>query len=464
MSLHTLRPHPATPATRGRVLALALLALAQFIMALDYNIVYVALPQIGDHLGFSAQTLQWVASAYTVVFGGFLLFGGRLSDLLGRRRMFVAGLLLYGVSSLVGGLASTPGILVAARAVQGLGGAVLFPATFSLVTTMFAEGPERNRAMSVWAGAGAAGMVSGSLLGGLLTDAFGWPAVFVVNVPLAVVAAAAAVRLLPTDARFIRGRRFDLPGALTATAGITSVVSGLVQGPETGWNSPIVMTSLVAGTALLILFAAIEYRSADPLMPIRLLTSRNLGTGVATTFLFAATFATLLYFLTIYFQGVLGFSALSTGAAFIIPTTGVLIGSAVGGRLATAIGTRRTLFVGLPLGAAGTILLGLLMSPGRSLVALAPALVLLGIGQGITYTTMYAAASTGVAIHQHGVAAGMASTGQQVGSAVGLALLVALANSTGNGLRPAMFAAAGGIALMVIVAANFRFTNSPDRV
>ncbi|MER8183447.1 MFS transporter [Kitasatospora sp. NPDC094015] len=450
-------------------LLLALLAFAQLIVSIDYNIVYVALPEIGSGLGFSSQTLQWVVSAYAVAFGGFLLFGGRASDLFGRRRMFVLGLSLYAVSSLVGGLAGSPALLVAARAVQGLGGAFLFPATLALVVTSFTEGKERNRALSVWAAAGASGMVIGSLLGGVLTEAFGWEAVFFVNVPLAGGAALLALSLITPDGAREQGRRFDLPGALTATVGATLVVFTLVQAPVSGWTSPLILTSAVVGLALVAAFVAIEARSADPLMPLRLFRNPNLSTGVATTFLFMATFGTLLYFLTVYFQTVHGYSALETGNAFLIPMVAGFLGSMLGGKLATRLGIRPTLIASFVIGGIGTAAMGLAMSTDGSYLALLPGLVVLSVCQGVIFTTMFAASATGVHPYEQGIASGIVSTGQQVGSAVGLAVLVAIANSgtegltgealrsaTNDGLRTAVFVATAGIALLVLVALNFK--------
>jgi hypothetical protein len=249
-------------AKRGATLAL--LAFAQLIIALDLNIVFVALPEIGAGLGFSGQTLQWVVSAYTVFTGGFLLFGGRAADLIGQRRIFIFALWLYALSSLVGGLAWSPEIIIAARAVQGIGAAFLFPATLSLINRLFAEGPERNRALAVWGGAGASGLTLGSLTGGLLTSAFGWPSVFYVNVLLAGIAIIAAFAIIPRDRKRHEHRSFDLPGALTVTAGATLLVFTLVQGPEYGWGSAAIVFSAALAAFFLIAFAAIEARSADP--------------------------------------------------------------------------------------------------------------------------------------------------------------------------------------------------------
>ena len=264
----------------SKTATLALLAFAMLIVSLDQYIVVVALPEIGRELEFTSQTLQAVISAYAVASAGFLLLGGRASDLLGRRRVFVTGLSLYAGASPLGGLASAPEVLLAARALQGLGGALVFPSTLSLVNTTFAEGHERNRAVAVWGGAGAAGLVIGVLLGGVLTQALGWEAVFFVNVPLATLAMALAFVLIPADRAREHRRSFDLPGALSATVGITLIVFALVEGPSLGWGSLAVVGSAAAGVLALAAFALIESRSRDPLLPPRLVANRNLSTAV----------------------------------------------------------------------------------------------------------------------------------------------------------------------------------------
>src|SRR5262249_6726884 len=264
--------------------------------SLDQYIVVVALPSIGSDLGFSAQTLQWVISAYAVTSAGFLLLGGRAADLVGRRRVFVTGVAFYGGASLAGGLALTPEFLLGARAVHGLGGALIFPATLSLLNTTFAEGRERNRALSIWGGAGAAGLVLGVLLGGVLTRALGWEAVFFVNVPLAALAGLLAFPLIVPDQTHGSGGRLDLPGALTATLGIGLLVCALVQAPILGWISPTFLASAVVSVLSLAAFAIIERRSREPLVPPRLLANRNLVTAVVIAFLFSATFGSVLYF------------------------------------------------------------------------------------------------------------------------------------------------------------------------
>ena len=452
--------------------ALALLAFAMLIVSLDQYIVVVALPEIGRELGYSAQTLQSVISAYAVASAGFLLLGGRAADLLGARRVFVSGLVLYAGASLAGGLAPGPEVLLGARAVQGLGGALVFPSTLALVNTTFAEGRERNRALAVWGGAGAAGLVVGVLLGGVLTQALGWEAVFFVNVPLAGIAVLLAFQLIAADPGRDTGRSFDLPGALSATLGVTLVVFALVQGPKLGWGSPTILAGAAAGPLLLAAFAIIERRSRDPLLPPRLLANRNLATATVIAFLFWATFGSVLYFLTLYLQAVHGYDALETGVAFLLPTAVVVTGSALAGPLATRCGLRAILVAALAVGALGALALGLAMSPTGSYAALIPGLILVSIGDGVVFTTMFIAAGTGVADGEQGVASGVASTSTSVGAAVGLAVLVLVANAdteglagealriaSADGFRAAVLVVAAAIAATALVALNLR----PDR-
>ena len=352
---------------------------------------------------------------------------------------------------------------------QGLGGALVFPATLSLVNTAFAEGPERNRAVAVWGGAGAAGLVIGVLLGGVLTQTLGWEAVFFVNVPLAGLAILLAFALIPADGGRERDRSFDLPGALTATAGITLLVFAFVEGPKLGWDSPAIVAAAAVSLVALGAFALVERRSRDPLVPPRLLANRNLATAVAIAFLFWATFGSVLYFLTLYLQDVRGYDALETGVGFLLPTAVVVAGSALAGRIATRFGLRRTLVAALAIGALGALALGVAMSPNGSYAELIPGLVLLSIGDGVVFTTMFIAAGTGVADREQGIASGIASTSTSVGAALGLSVLVLVANAgtdgltgealriaTADGLSTAVLVVAVGIAAIALVALNLR--------
>jgi MFS family permease len=448
---------------------LALLSFAMMIVSLDQYIVVVALPDIGRDLGYSPHSLQLVVSAYAIASSGFLLLGGRASDRLGRRRVLLAGLSLYLIASLGGGLARSAAEQLTARAVQGLGGALVFPSTLALINVMFREGSERNRALGIWAGAGAAGLVIGVLSGGVLTSAFGWRAVFLVNVPLAGLAVIAALMLIDRDAPIDRERTFDLPGAVTATTSVTLVVLALVQGPEFGWRSPTTIGILLTGVSLGAAFVLIESRSRDPLLPFVMLRNPWLTLGSVTAFLFMATFGALLYFVSIYLQDVLRYSALWTGLAFLIPTLVVVLSSALAGRIATRFGLRATMSVALMIGVAGALALGVTVSPHASFLALAPGLIMVSVGDGMIFTAMFIAAATGVPDHQQGVASGIVSTASGIGAVIGLAVLVLVANLgteglTGEPLRIAMsegiarvaYATACGVMLMLFIVLGFR--------
>src|SRR5262245_240779 len=450
--------------------ALVLLAFAMLTVSLDQYIVVVALPEIGRELRYSSQSLQSVISAYTVASAGFLLLGGRAADLLGRRRIFASGLFLYAASSMGGGVATPPEFLLAARALQGCGGALVFPATLSLITTMFEEGRERNQALAVWGGAGAAGLVVGVLLGGVLTQALGWESVFFVNVLLAGLALLLAFQLIDRDGDRTTQRKFDLPGALSATLGVTLLVFALVQGPAFGWMAPSIIASALLGLLLLGAFVIIERYSADPLVPPRLLANGHLRVAVAVAVLFMATFGSVLFFLTIYFQDVHGYDAMDAGVAFLLPTAFVVAGSSFGGQTATRFGLRSTLVAALVLGTCGAVALGIAMSPEGSYAALIPGLMALSIADGVVFTAMFIAAATGVSDRDQGIASGIVSTGGGIGAAIGLAILVLVSNSgtggatgeelriaTADGLRAAVFVVAAGIGLTVLVALNLTF-------
>ncbi|GAA2099915.1 MFS transporter [Streptomyces albiaxialis] len=421
--------------------SLALLALGHLIISLDFTIIYVALPDIAAEAGFTAHSQQWVVTAYAVLYGGFLLLGGRLADLVGRRRMFVLGMSLYGLASVVGGLATSPAPLLAARGLQGMGGAVLFPAVLSLVNTSFAEGRERNRALTIWAMAGAGGLSIGSLAGGVLTQALGWQAVFYVNVPLAAAGVAAAFALLPADGPAARGS-LDVPGAATGTAGAILLIFAVAHGSESGWAEPAVLTAAGLAVALLAAFVRIQARSRTPLMPLRLFRNRSLAAGVALILTFGLTMQAVPFFLTLYFQQVLEFSALQTGVAFLGPTLAITAGAFLSERLIGRIELRRTLLVGVAADAAGAVLLAWGARVDGSFQTVLAGIVVAGLGMGITFEAMWIATGTGVPEHEQGLASGVASTALQFGTAAGLAVLVAIANRNLDGLTGATLRAA----------------------
>ncbi|MER7077704.1 drug resistance transporter, EmrB/QacA subfamily [Saccharopolyspora kobensis] len=432
--------------------ALALLAFSSLITSLDFTIIYVALPDIARDVGFSAHTTQWVVSAYAIFFGGLLLLGGRSADLLGRRRMFVLGMVLFGAASLLGGFATTTTALIAARAIQGIGAAVLFPATLSLVNTMFQEGEQRIRALAVWAGAGAGGLSLGALLGGVLTSAFGWQAVFLVNVPLVIAGTAAAFLVLRADGPRDRGR-FDVPGAVTGTAGTTLLVFTVAQGPETGWTSAPVLIGGVLAVVLLVAFLVIEARSAGPLMPLRL--ARELGPVLAVIFVFGGTMQNVVYFLTLFLQNVWRYSALVTGLVFLSLSVVIATANFTAERLMVRIGIRTTLISGLLLGAVGSALLAAGMVADGSYWTILAGILVYGAGMGTVFPTVFAAAGTGVAEREQGSAGGLANTALQVGTGVGLAVLVGIANAGSAGLdgEALRIATADGLRTTVVVSA-----------
>src|SRR3954471_11189065 len=337
---------------------LILCCLAQFMVILDVSIVNVALPSIRTDLGFTSTDLQWVVNAYTLTFAGFLLLGGRAADLLGRRRVFVSGLLLFAFASLLGGLSNTQGQLVGARALQGLGGAIVAPATLSILTTTFAEGAERNRALSFWGAMGGAGGASGALLGGVLTDLLGWQWILFVNVPIGVGAAVAAQRFVAEGKRDAKGRRyFDVAGAITVTAGLVSLCYGIVRTDVKGWDSAETLGAMALGVGLLGLFLIIEGRlSARPLVPLRVFGSRTLsGANIVVFFLGASMFA-MWYFVSLYLQQVLGYSAIKAGLAFLPMPLAIMVGSTFAGRNVIRFGAGRLLTIGMSLAAIGTLL------------------------------------------------------------------------------------------------------------
>ncbi len=410
-------------------LALTLLAMAQLIIALDATIIFVALHEMGVQLQINAQQLQWIVSAYTVAFGGCLLLGGRAADLLGRRRVYRTGMALFALASLVGGFSNSAWLLIAARAVQGIGAALLFPATLSLINTLYAEGAPRNRALAIWSMASAGGLALGTLLGGVLTQSFGWSSVLLVIVPFAGACAVLGGWWLPRDAAMPRGRSFDLAGCLTVTLGGSLLVTTLVQAPEWGWWAPRTVGCLLAAVVMLAAFVAIEQRSRDPLMQFALLRLRSLRAAMLLTMVFMSSFGVQYYFLALYFQDGYGWSALQAGLAFLPPTLVCTFGIRISEHMLRRRSPRQVLALGMGAGAVGIGAVAVALPVGATYWALLPGIVVLSIGQGMTWTAMWIVAGQGVPAAQQGVASGMAATAQQIGGALGLAVLVMLANA-----------------------------------
>ena len=414
-------------------LALALLALAQFVVVLDASIVNVALPSIGEDLKFNQDDLSWVVNGYTLFFGGFLLLGGRLADLLGRRRMFTYGLILFAVASLAGGLATSPGMLVAARAVQGLGAALLSPAALSLVTVMFTEGAERNKAMGVWGAVAGSGGAAGVLLGGVLTEYAGWEWVLFVNVPIGLAAAYFATRLLP-ESRNEGARHFDVAGAVTVTAGLTLFVYTLVDANNAGWLSGQTLGLGAVALALIAAFVVIETRSKAPLVPFAIFRRRTItGTNIVALLVAMALFS-MFFFVSLYMQLVLGYSPIEAGLAYLPLAVGIIISAGVASGLVTRFGFKPILTSGLVLTAIGLVWFAQ-VEVGGSYVGdiLFPSLIA-AVGLGFAFVPMTIAAVSGVEPREAGLASGLINTSQQVGGALGLAILASIANSRTDAL------------------------------
>lgn len=428
---------------RHKGLALLILAVSQLILALDYTIIFVAMPSLGEELGFSANHLQWVVSAYSLAFGGFLLIGGRLSDLLGRRRMFMTAMVLFGLGSLLGGLAHSQLLLILARGLQGIGGALLSPATLSLILSNFEEGAERNRAMGVWAAMGGVGMSLGLLLGGVLTSYIGWESVFFVNVPITLISVLLAPIVLKESRIPSSRRHYDAAGTLSVTAGMLLIVYYLIQAPVEGWLAMVTLPFAVVGAVLLIAFVVIERRTSDPLIPFRLFQSRSLTGAALTAAIFSASFGTLYYFLTLYTQGVLHYSAIQSGLSFLPLTLSAFLGAKLINRMLAAAGTAGTIATGMGLGLLGFLLLTRLSETG-TVWGMIPGTVIIGLGQALVFTTMFIAGGAGIDPKEQGVASAMISTGQQIGGAVGLAVIMAIVTMrTGSGAGLESMAPAG---------------------
>jgi EmrB/QacA subfamily drug resistance transporter len=412
---------------------LILVCLAQFMVILDVAIVNVALPSIHDSLGFSQTGLQWVVNAYTLTFAGFLMLGGRACDLFGRRRVFLGGTVLFALASLACALADDRTLLVAARAVQGLGAAVISAASLAIVTTAFAEGRERNRALGVWGAMSGLGGATGVLLGGLLTQGFGWPSIFYINVPIGILVALAARAEIPADEERAPGRQFDFAGAILVSAGLTALVYGIVRTDDLGWASPGVLLPLLGAAVILGLFVLVEGRLVrDPLIPLEIFRMPQLrAASLIIALLFIGVFS-MWFFLSLYLQQVLGQDALQAGLSFLPLTIGVAASSTVAPKLVARFGVRPVLTGGMLLAACGLLWLTDLSRDGSYFTDVLPGGVLATVGLGGSLVPATIIGVKGVPAAQSGLASGILNTSRLGGGTIGLAALATLAASHTN--------------------------------
>jgi EmrB/QacA subfamily drug resistance transporter len=419
----------AQAAERRKWLALALLATTQFVIVLDAAIVNVAIPSIGKDLHFSQENLTWIPNAYALTFGGFLLLGGRMADLLGRRRLFMAGLVLFSLASLLGGLSTSEGQLIAARAAQGLGAALLAPSALSMVTNMFAEGAERNKALGVWGAVSGSGGAAGVLLGGVLTQYAGWEWVLWVNVPIGVIAAILAPRLLVESRKEAETKTFDAFGALTVTAGLSLLVYGLVDTVNAGWGSSKTLLLLAAAAALLAAFVTTELRSRAPLVPFRIFRLRTLTGANVIGLLIGASIFAMFFFLSRYMQQVLGYDALKAGLSYLPLALVIIVSAGVASQLVTKLGFKPVLVAGMALVTVALLWFAQVPVDGSYVSDLLAPMVIAAVGLGFAFVPVTIAAVSNISADDSGLASGLINTSQQVGGALGLAILGTIASS-----------------------------------
>ncbi len=421
---------------------LFVVCLAQFMVILDVAVVNVALPEMRSGLHFSTTGLQWVVNAYTITFAGFLMLGARAADLLGRRRVFLAGSALFAISSLLCALAASRGMLIGVRALQGLGGAIVSPATLSIITSSIPEGSERNRGLGLWGAVGGLGASSGALLGGILTQAFGWPAIFAINVPVGALVILLALRAIPVDRRFEGKRHFDLSGAVLVTTGLVALTYGIVRTDTFGWGSTQVLVPLAIAVGLLGAFLFVEARvAASPLVPLSIFRRGQLRAANTVVVLMYAALFSMFFFITLYLQEVLGDDALQAGLSFLPMTLAVFTGSSLAPRLVARLGLRRVVVLGM-LSASTGLLLFTGVRPGASyFLAVLPGGILSGLGMGLTLVSSTIAATQGVPAAQSGLASGLLNMSRLFGGALGLAVLSTIAEAhshAGTGVPPAL--------------------------
>jgi EmrB/QacA subfamily drug resistance transporter len=416
---------PKTHEHKG--MALLLICLVQFMVVLDIAIVNVALPTIKDSLNFGEDSLSWVINAYTLTFGGLLLLGGRAADLLGRRRMFMAGLVLFSLASLVCGLSTSSTMLVTARAVQGVGAAIISPAALSILMTTFEEGPERNKALGIWGAIAGGGGAAGVLLGGILTQELNWSWIFFINVPIGAAVLLAAPRYIRESRVEAAERAFDIGGAVLATGGLSLLVYALVQTTDHAWGSARTIGLFIGAAALLIGFVATEARAKHPLMPLHIYRNRSLSSANAVALMLGASVFSMFFLLTLYMQQVLGYSPLKTGVGYLTVAITIIISAGASQAFVTRIGVRTVLAAGMAMTSIGLIYFTQVSVNGSYVVDLVPGFLLTGAGLGFSFVPVSIAALVGVKNDEAGIASGILNTSQQVGGALGTAILSTVA-------------------------------------
>jgi EmrB/QacA subfamily drug resistance transporter len=449
---------PSFLATRRGKLMLALLCLVAFLDFVDGSIVNIALPSIRQDLHFSVQGLQWVISGYLITYGGFMLLGGRAGDLLGRRRVLVAGTSLFGISSLAGGFAGSAGVLVGARLAQGVGAAMMMPAALSILTTMFKEGADRAKALGIWGGVAGLASAAGVFLGGVLTEGAGWRWVLFVNPPICLIVLAATYWLISGERRRVPLANFDIRGAVLATGGMLLLVYALVKAPDQGWASGRTIGELAGALALLAAFVFNEQRSADPLIPLSIFRVKGLAAADITQLIALAGFISM-FFLTLYMQNVLGYSPLKTGAAYLPLCAGVAVSAGISSKLIARIGTRPLIIAGAVIAAGGLYYLARVPVHGSYLTDLFPGLMVVSVGLAAVFVAVTTAANAGVPADRAGLAAALLNASQQVGAALGLAIFSGIATArTGHLLTartPQLQALTSGFHLALVAASIF---------
>jgi EmrB/QacA subfamily drug resistance transporter len=413
---------------------LVLICFAQFMVVLDATVVNVALPSIQSDLHMTEANLQWIVNAYTLVFGGFLLLGGRAGDLLGRKRLFLGGLVVFTAASLLDGLSSSQGMLIGARSLQGLGAAFISPAALAIIATTFKEGSDRAKALGIWAAIAIGGSAVGLVLGGALTQAFSWPWIFFINVPVGVAVFALSLRLIPESKDELAHRSFDIPGAVTVTGGLMTLVYGIVQAQQEGWGSARTLGTFVLSAALLAAFVAIELRAKAPLVRLSIFRVRSLATAnIVMLFVMSGMFA-MFFFNSLYIQRVLGYGPLKAGLAFLPFTAGIMISAGLASSFAPKVGVRLIAVAGMVASAGGLLLLTRLPVDGSYVRDFLPSLFITALGMGAVFVPLTLIATTGLEDTDQGLASGLFNTSQQVGGALGLAILSTVAASRTNHL------------------------------